>query len=80
MKREVKELIKIRRRMKSPIKTDGGYTQLWISVITQAVADYRNNPNMRSEVARFLKSSYFEKMTGVNGQVVLDRLKKEKLK
>lgn len=32
---------------------------------------------MRSEVARFLKSSYFEKMTGVNGQVVLDRLKKE---
>jgi hypothetical protein len=32
---------------------------------------------MRSEVASFLKSEYFEKMTGVNGQVVLDRLKKE---
>lgn len=80
MKREVKELIKIRLLKKSPIKTDGGYTQLWIAVITQAVNDYRNHPNMRSEVARFLKSSYFEKMTGVNGQVVLDRLKKERLK
>jgi len=51
--------------------------QLWIAVINQAVSDYRNKPNMRSEIARFFKSSYFEKMTGVNGQVVLDRLKKE---
>lgn len=80
MKREVKGLIKIRPHKKSPIKTDGGYTQLWIAVITQAVNDYRYNPNMRSEVTRFLKSSYFKKMTGVNGQAVLDRLKKEKLK
>lgn len=32
---------------------------------------------MRSEIARFFKSDYFEKMTGVNGQIVLDRLKKE---
>jgi hypothetical protein len=32
---------------------------------------------MRSEVARFLKSDYFERMTGVDGQIVLDRLKKE---
>ncbi|UWG06610.1 MAG: hypothetical protein [Bacteriophage sp.] len=67
-------MIKIR---KSVIQTDGGYVQLWIAVITQAVNDYRNNPKMRSEVARFLKSSYFEKMSGVNGQVLLDRLKKE---
>lgn len=51
--------------------------QLWIAVINQAVNDYRNKPNMRSEIARFFKSRYFEKMTGVNGQVVLDRLKKE---
>lgn len=80
MKREVKELIKIRLLKKSPIKTDGGYTQLWIAVITQAVNDYRNNPNMRPEVTRFFESSYFEKMTGVNGHIVLDRLKKEKLK
>ena len=62
---------------KSVSYTDGGYVQLWIEVINQAVKDYRNNPNMRSEVARFFKSAYFEKMTGVNGQVVLDRLKKE---
>lgn len=43
----------------------------------QAVNDYRNHPKMRAEVARFFKSVYFESMTGVNGQVVLDRLKKE---
>lgn len=62
---------------KSVIQTDGGYTQLWIAVINQAVNDYRNNPDMRSEVASFFKSEYFERMTGVSGQVVLDRLKKE---
>ena len=70
-------MIKIRPYKKSIIKTNGGYTQLWIAVINQAVNDYRKEPNMRSEVARFLKSSYFEQMTGVKGQVVLDRLKKE---
>ena len=69
--------IKIRPYKKSVIQTNGGYMQLWIAVINQAVNDYRNNPRMRSEVTRFLKSDYFERMTGVNGQVVLDRLKKE---
>ena len=70
-------MIKIRPPKKSSIKTTSGYTLLWIAVINQAVNDYRRNPNMRSEVARFLKSAYFERMTGVAGQVVLDRLKKE---
>lgn len=70
-----KEVIKIR-PYKSVIQADGGYTQLWIAVIQQAVADYRNRPKMRAEVARFLKSDYFERMTGVSGQLVLDRLKK----
>ncbi|UWG05764.1 MAG: hypothetical protein [Bacteriophage sp.] len=70
-------MVKIRPYKKSVINTDGGYVQLWIAVINQAVNDYRTNPKMRSEVARFFKSPWFEKMTGVNGQVVLDRLKKE---
>ena len=48
-----------------------------IAVINQAVNDYRDYPRMRSEVARFFKSDYFERLTGVNGQIVLDRLKKE---
>lgn len=73
----VKETMKIRPYKKSVIQTDGGYIQLWIAVINQAVNDYRKYPRMRSEVARFLKSDYFERMTGVDGQVVLDRLKKE---
>lgn len=72
-----KEGIKIKPYKKSVAQTDGGYTQLWIAVIKQAVNDYLKNPGMRSEVARFLKSDYFERMTGVKGQVVLDRLKKE---
>ena len=54
--------------------------ELWIAVINQAVNDYRTNPKMRPEIARFFKSDYFERMTGVNGQMVLDRLKKEMLK
>lgn len=70
-------MIKIRPYRKSVTRTNGGYTQLWFAVINQAVNDYRNNPNMRPEVTRFFKSDYFTKMTGVNGQVVLDRLKKE---
>lgn len=73
-------MIKIRPYKKSVIQTNGGYVQLWIAVINQAVNDYRNNPRMRSEIARFFKSDYFERMTGVNGHVILDRLKKEMLK
>lgn len=52
---------------------------LLIAVINRAVNDYRTYPNMRSEVARFFKSAYFEKMTGVDGEVILNRLKKNKL-
>lgn len=62
---------------KSPSKTNGGYCLLWIAVIQQAVNDYRRYPNMRAEVARFLKSSYFKSMTKADGQLILDRLKKE---
>lgn len=74
---EYKEVIKIRPYRKSVIQTNGGYTQLWIAVINQAVNDYRNYPEMRSEVERFFKSIYFEKITDINGEVILNRLKKE---
>lgn len=70
-------MIKIRPYKKSVIQTNGGYTQLWIAVIKQAVNDYRARPEMRAEVARFLKSDYFVSMTGVSGLLILDRLKKE---
>lgn len=70
-------MIEIRPLMKSPTKSNGGYTQLWIAVINQAVNDYRVHPEMRAEVARFLKSDYFDSMTGVSGLLILDRLKKE---
>lgn len=70
-------MIEIRPHRKSPTKSNGGYTQLWIAVIIQAVNDYRARPEMRAEVARFLKSDYFVSMTGTSGLLILDRLKKE---
>lgn len=70
-------MIKIRQHRKSVTQTNGGYAQLWIAVIQQAVNDYRNNPKMRKEVARFLKSDYFTSMSNASGQLILDRLKKE---
>lgn len=54
-----------------------GWWALWVAVIQQAVSDYRNYPQTRAEVARFLKSTYFESMSGVDGQLILDKLKKE---
>ena len=69
-------MIKIR-PYKRVAQTNDGYMQLWLAVVNQAVSDYRKYPRMRSEVARFFKSDYFERMTDVNGQVVLERLKKE---
>ena len=70
-------MIKIRLYKKSPVEFNGGYMELWLAVINQAVNDYRKYPRMRSEIARFLKSDYFKSMTGVDGQVVLDRIKKD---
>lgn len=62
----------------SPTKSkEYGYIALWKAVILQAVQDYRKHPEMRSEVAKFFKSEYFESMTGIKGQIVLDRLKNE---
>ena len=74
---ERKEMIKIRPYRKSVTQTNGGYVQLWLAVIQQAVNDYRNCPKMRAEVERFLKSDYFTIMSNVSGQLILDRLKKE---
>lgn len=59
------------------VKFNGGYLELWLAVVEQAVNDYRSYPDMRSEIIRFFKSKYFEEMSGVSGKVVLDRLKKE---
>ena len=69
--------VNIRYLKPSPITSNGGYYQLWLAVIQQAVNDYRMHPEMRAEVARFLKSDYFESMTGTSGQLIHDRLKKE---
>lgn len=69
--------VNIRYLKPSPITSNGGYYQLWLAVIQQAVNDYRMHPEMRAEVARFLKSDYFDRMTGTSGLVILDRVKKE---
>ena len=69
--------INIRYIKQSPITSNGGYYQLWLAVIQQAVNDYRTYPELRAEVARFLKSEYFVSMTCASGQLILDRLEKE---
>lgn len=72
-----KEMRKIRLYRKSVTQPNGGFAQLWIAVIQQAVNDYRNCPKMRAEVTRFLQSNYFTSMSNISGQHILDRLKKE---
>lgn len=68
---------RIRYNKSSPISSNGGYYQLWLAVIQQAVNDYRTHPEMRAEVARFLKSDYFVSMNGTSGLLILDKVKKE---
>lgn len=54
-----------------------GYNTLWLAVILKAVEDYRDHPNMRSEITRFLKSDYFAEMSDFDGKVILRKLKEE---
>ena len=62
----------------SPTKSkDHGYIALWKAVILQAVQDYRKHPEMRAEITRFFRSEYFERLTDVDGECIVSRLKSE---
>lgn len=62
----------------SPTKSkERCYSALWKAVILQAVQDYRKHPEMRAEVTRFLRSEYFNAMTGVDGECIVSRLRAE---
>ena len=62
----------------SPTKSkEYGYSALWKAVILQAVQDYRKNPEMRAEVTRFFHSSYFERLTNVDGECIVSHLRAE---
>ena len=62
----------------SPTKAkDYGYIALWKAVILQAVQDYRKRPEMRAEITRFFHSNYFERLTNVDGECIVSRLRKE---
>lgn len=62
----------------SPTKSkEYGYIALWKAVILQAVQDYRKRPEMRAEITRFLRSNYFERLTNVDGECIVSRLKSE---
>ena len=62
----------------SPTKAkELGYRALWKAVILQAVQDYRKNPEMRAEVTRFFRSNYFERLTNVDGECIVSRLRSE---
>ena len=62
----------------SPTKSvERRFEALWKAVILQAVADYRKNPKMRSEVTRFFRSEYFRSMTSIDGECIVSRLRAE---
>lgn len=62
----------------SPTKSvECRFEALWKAVILQAVADYRKNPKMRSEVTRFFRSEYFRSMTSIDGECIVSRLRAE---
>lgn len=52
------------------------YKNLAHAIIEQAVIDYKNNPNMRAEVRRFIKSQYFEGISDLEAKPILDYLDK----
>jgi hypothetical protein len=73
-------------------KIDYRYDDLANSIIRQAVADYRGALDGKgvgkgngykppeyviNEVERFFRSSYFHHLTKVNGEYLIDQLKKE---
>ena len=52
------------------------YKNLGHAIIEQALTDYKNNPNMRAEVRRFIKSQYFESISDLEAKPILDYLDK----
>lgn len=52
------------------------YKNLAHAIIEQALTDYKNNPNMRVEVRRFIKSQYFEMISDLDPKPILDYLDK----
>ena len=74
--------------MQSPI--DRAYQDLANAVVTQAAQDYRNALNGKSynakpperiikEIEKFFRSEYFEILTKVKGEFLIERLRQEHL-
>ena len=52
------------------------YKNLGHAIVEQALDDYKNYPNMRAEVRRFIKSQYFELISDLDPKPILDYLDK----
>ena len=74
--------------MQTPIEM--AYEDLANAIVTQAAHDYRNALNGKSysekspskiikEIEKFFRSEYFETLTKVNGEYLIDMLKQEHL-
>ena len=57
------------------------YEKLAQAIILQAVRDYRNSCNnqTRCSIERFFRSDWFMVLTNLDGEMLIKRLKKERL-
>lgn len=56
----------------------GGWMALSMAVVSQAVSDYRKGNKESKDVERFFKSEWFQVLTTIDGNVILEKLEKEK--
>ena len=57
------------------------YEKLARAIIVQAVRDYRNSCSyqMRCSIERFFRSEWFMVLTNLDGEMLIKRLRKERL-
>jgi hypothetical protein len=57
-----------------------GYEQLANAIILQAVKDYRyaKHPSTRASIERFFRSKWFQVLTGVDGEMLIRELRRER--
>lgn len=57
-----------------------GYERLANEIILQAVKDYRKtkSPAIRRSIERFFRSDWFEVLTNMNGEKLIERLREER--
>ena len=53
------------------------YEDLANAIIIQAVSDYRKKEEYRDRVERFFRSGWYKLLTGVDGEYLISKLRRE---